>query len=113
MLGHDDQDLYDDEDDEDYAPGPGSYYNPHASTTFKVRQVPERLQFFGSTVERFTGKQQALVVPSSTSLGPGAYNVTSTTTNKKMRNTNYVPFATSEGRFHEQKKEAIPGPGSY
>ena len=47
-----DDDYYD-EDDEDQPPGPGSYYNPHQSTTFKVKSVPERLQFFGSTVERF------------------------------------------------------------
>ena len=48
-----DEDDYYDEEDDGTTPGPGAYFNPQTSTTFKSRQVPERLQFFGSTVERF------------------------------------------------------------
>lgn len=41
MMG---DDYYDDEEEEDgRTPGPGSYFNPHTSTTFKVKPVPERL----------------------------------------------------------------------
>ena len=69
-----DDDEYYDEDDDGTTPGPGSYFNPQSSTTFKVKQVPERLQFFGSTVERFNRNTRQLdVVP-----GPGAYTVTTT-----------------------------------
>ena len=42
MLGNDD-DYYEDDEDDGMAPGPGSYFNPHTSTTFKVKNVPERL----------------------------------------------------------------------
>lgn len=27
-------DIFEDEDDEGFTPGPGAYYNPHKSTTF-------------------------------------------------------------------------------
>lgn len=97
MLGNDD-DYYEDDEDDGQAPGPGSYFNPRTSTTFKVKQVPERLQFFGSTVERFINKQMEKAPTAQ--LGPGSYNLHSAT-NKKMRNTTYVPFATSENRFQE------------
>ena len=64
----DDEEYYDEEDD-GVTPGPGSYLNPQNSTTFKVRQVPERLQFFGSTVERFNRHtRQTETIP-----GPGTY----------------------------------------
>jgi hypothetical protein len=49
-----DDDYYEDDDDDGTTPGPGQYWNPKASTTFKPKHVPERLQFFGSTVERFS-----------------------------------------------------------
>lgn len=96
-----DDDYYDEDDDDDgKTPGPGAYWNPQQSTTFKVKSVPERLQFFGSTVERFNEAQR--LKNSLQNLGPGAYSVSSTTaTNKKMRNSNYIPFATSEPRFSE------------
>jgi hypothetical protein len=95
-----DEDYYD-EDDEDYAPGPGSYYNPHQSTTFKVKQVPERLQFFGSTVERF---QDPTIVNDKNKIppnvGPGTYAVNSSFNANKMRMSgSNVPFATSNQRF--------------
>jgi hypothetical protein len=40
-------------DDDDTGPGPGAYYNGQQSN-FKPETKPQRLQFFGSTVERFT-----------------------------------------------------------
>ena len=46
-----DIDIFEDEEDE--PPGPGSYYNPKTMSCFNVGRVPERLQFFGSTVDRF------------------------------------------------------------
>tara|TARA_B110000305_G_C19414841_1_gene627410 strand:+ start:1268 stop:1456 length:189 start_codon:yes stop_codon:yes gene_type:complete len=51
------QDLDIFEEEEDQQPGPGSYYNPAAQTSFKTGKKPERLQFFGSTVERFNGNK--------------------------------------------------------
>ena len=38
-----DDDIYEDDDDEAQPPGPGAYFNPQLSTTFKVKPVPERL----------------------------------------------------------------------
>jgi hypothetical protein len=40
-------------------PGPGAYYNPKQASSFKTGKIPERLQFFGSTVERFTDNKAA------------------------------------------------------
>ena len=45
-------DIFEDEDSGD-VPGPGAYYNPRAASSFKTGKIPERLQFFGSTVDRF------------------------------------------------------------
>jgi hypothetical protein len=44
------QDVIESDSDSDVVPGPGHY--PQTST-FKVENKPERLQYFGSTVERF------------------------------------------------------------
>jgi hypothetical protein len=67
-LNEEDEDYYE-EDDDGTTPGPGAYFNPQNSTTFKAKKVPERLQFFGSTVERFNrNTKQAETVP-----GPGSY----------------------------------------
>lgn len=101
--------AHDDDDDEDYyeeeedgvTPGPGSYFNPQTSTTFKVKSVPERLQFFGSTVERFN--RQAKKTESLP--GPGAYTVGSATTfnnNRSQSATNHglqAPFLSTNVRF--------------
>jgi hypothetical protein len=38
-----DDDYYDDNEDDGKTPGPGAYYNPAKSTTFKIKEVPERL----------------------------------------------------------------------
>ena len=45
-------DIFEDEDDGN-APGPGAYHNPRTASSFKTGKVPERLQFFGPTVDRF------------------------------------------------------------
>jgi hypothetical protein len=106
-----DEDYFEDDDDDGITPGPGSYFNPKQSTTFKVKDVPERLQFFGSTVERFNANASK-VIPSN--IGPGSYSVATSATaaSKKMRNTNYVPFQSSNQRFQEKQQQVeIPGPG--
>lgn len=36
-------DIFEDDDDENEAPGPGAYYNPRSQTCFKTSKVPERL----------------------------------------------------------------------
>lgn len=65
------QDIIDDDSDDDITPGPGDYYD-HQHSTFYSKSKPERLQFFGSTSTRFTGK----VKPSGAGvLGPGSYDV--------------------------------------
>ena len=69
-MGEDD--YYEEDDDEGTTPGPGAYWNPTKSTTFKVKQVPERLQFFGSTVERFNDNSK--VRQPHNNLGPGSYS---------------------------------------
>lgn len=64
----DDEDEYYEEEAEDgTTPGPGAYFNPTTATTFKPKKVPERLQFFGSTVERFNRN----VKPGESVPGPG------------------------------------------
>lgn len=44
------QDLIESDSDSDEIPGPGHYAQ---QSTFKIERKPERLQYFGSTVERF------------------------------------------------------------
>ena len=77
-LGHNtmaptpqDLDIFDDE--EEHQPGPGSYYNPQAQTSFKTGKKPERLQFFGSTVERFNGNKNKKAEKQEP--GPGTYSI--------------------------------------
>lgn len=67
-----DLDIFEDDDD-DVQPGPGSYYNPHIMSSFKNSKVPERLQFFGSTVDRFGNTKPSTA--DSSNLGPGSYTV--------------------------------------
>jgi hypothetical protein len=56
-------DIFEDEEDE-IPPGPGSYYNPKTMSSFNIRKVPERLQFFGSTVDRFVPSKSTTVADS-------------------------------------------------
>ena len=48
-----DSDSADADSDSDDAPGPGAYFKPTQNSSFIPEGKPERLQFFGSTVERF------------------------------------------------------------
>ena len=105
-----DDDYYD-EDDEDQPPGPGSYYNPHQSTTFKVKSVPERLQFFGSTVERFHDQTDKQKIPPA--VGPGSYSVNAQLGQKKIRTNHNVPFQSNDQRFTDKQAMLVPGPGTY
>ena len=66
------QDILDDESDDGTTPGPGAYYNPKQST-FQVATKPERLQFFGSTVNRFQEQTSAAIGKGNENLGPGSY----------------------------------------
>ena len=61
-------------DDEDLAPGPGAYHNGFKSD-FKPETKPQRLQFFGSTVERFTEANKFKV---NEEIGPGSYPIAAT-----------------------------------
>ena len=66
-------------DDEDTGPGPGAYYNGQ-QTNFKNETKPQRLQFFGSTVERFTDQSKYKV---NEEVGPGSYAITGSTFSSK------------------------------
>jgi hypothetical protein len=63
-----------DDDEEVEAPGPGAYYNPNTMSSFKTGKKPERLQFFGSTVERFNPGKNSSKNPLN-NVGPGSYQV--------------------------------------
>ena len=68
-----DFDIFEDDDDETM-PGPGQYYNPNTMSSFNVNKIPERLQFFGSTVDRF-GNVKPSTAADSSKIGPGSYTV--------------------------------------
>ena len=91
------------ESTEDAVPGPGTYCGPEALSSFRLRAVPEKLQFFGSRVSRFRLKQVG-----NSELGPGSY----TPPASKRAASTKVPFATSDVRF-QGREEELPGPGSY
>lgn len=91
-------------------PGPGFYYDPQKMTEFRVKQVPERLQFFGSTAARFNYRHGG-----NRSVGPGSYSTASKTAPTVARQILKAPFASTDMRFPagKEKVEATPGPGSY
>lgn len=110
VNGGADIDIFEDEDDGDM-PGPGAYYNPHTMTSFKTGKIPERLQFFGSTVDRFSAvakKEQSLI-------GPGSYTVANLINyHKKPGNQVFSGFTSTEQRFQDPtQKHLTPGPGQY
>ena len=108
-----DLDIFEDDDD-DVQPGPGSYYNPHAMSSFKHNKVPERLQFFGSTVDRFGNTKPSTA--DSSNLGPGHYTVSNLVQHqaKKANPQVFSGFNCTEQRFTDnQYKDFTPGPGSY
>jgi hypothetical protein len=47
------EDYSSDEEDSDVTPGPGYYMSQDKESTFQKKPIPEKMQFFGSTVERF------------------------------------------------------------
>ena len=104
-------DVYEGDENEDTSPGPGEYYNPERSTCFKRSQKEERLQFFGSTVERFAEKAK----PTEGEVGPCSYNVANRLERKKLVNpTIYSGFTSAEQRFaYRNSAEEVPGPGQY
>jgi hypothetical protein len=71
LFGKNQIDVIDD-DDEVEPPGPGAYYNPQAQSCFKTNKKPERLQFFGSTVDRFNPNKTNMKNPQN-NVGPGSY----------------------------------------
>lgn len=100
-------------DDDGDNPGPG-YYNSHtALTAFNPKHVPQRQQFFGSTVARFDDKQK-----SKAKVGPGSYNYeapsTATGTRASSQYQNRRPgFSSSGQRFEPKRAIEEPGPGTY
>lgn len=92
-------------------PGPGSYFNPATSTTFKVKKVPERLQFFGSTVERFNKGTAKLVEALP---GPGTYLNQERARAHSAQQMVAAPFLSTNIRFADaQQQGPMPGPGAY
>ena len=90
-------------------PGPGYYFNQEKMTAFKPKQVPERLQFFGSTAARFVYKKDG-----NPKVGPGSYSDVKSASPDMKRpiRESKAPFASSNLRFQEQF-DLNPGPGSY
>ena len=95
--------------EEEGAPGPGYYYNHSAASEFNQDPYTGKMQYFGSTVERFPAHK-------SETIGPGKYSMNSDfhvtreraeLYNKKHKN---IPI---EERFKEVKPSQIPGPGAY
>ena len=113
------QDIIDDDSDDDITPGPGDYYDQQHST-FYSKAKPERLQFFGSTSTRFTGK----VKPSGAGvLGPGSYDVAHDTSGKPPKPKRSAPFNNGADRWNKSstikageedlEPSITPGPGAY
>ena len=93
-------------------PGPGYYVSNENITAFNPKKVPQRQQFFGSTVARFEngGKGKSKV-------GPGSYNYDSASVGTRA-STQYQsrrPAFSSSGQRFEPKRSEVedPGPGSY
>lgn len=63
----------DSEEDSGVTPGPGYYNASEKLSAFLPKQVPEKMQFFGSTVERFNPKKPKT---EDQMLGPGYYSKT-------------------------------------
>ena len=62
--------MLESDSDSDEGPGPGAYYKA-SQTAFNPGQRPERLQFFGSTVERFADNSTKM--KPGAEIGPGYY----------------------------------------
>lgn len=111
-MGYVDTELSSDSDVEQ--PGPGYYISNENVTAFNPKRVPQRQQFFGSTVARFEDK-----IKSKAKVGPGSYNYDNVSASAATRASSHYqnrrpPFSSSGIRF-ENKVKTIdePGPGSY
>ena len=110
-------------DDEELAPGPGHYHDGQKSA-FRPETKPQRLQFFGSTVERFTDTNR---FKKNDDIGPGSYQFAGNTFTTKAVKPNHrksanIGFSAKEERFadaktskkiSEQVMMITPGPGHY
>jgi hypothetical protein len=81
-------------------------------TSFNPKNVPQRQQFFGSTVARFEDKQ------GKNKVGPGSYTHDATSTSAGTRASSHYqnrrpPFSSSGARFEPKKAIEEPGPGQY
>lgn len=99
-------------DDEGDFPGPGAYNNATV-TAFNPKQVPQRQQFFGSTVARFDDKSKR-----RDKVGPGSYNYETASTAARTRASSHhlskrPPFSSSGQRFEAKREIEEPGPGAY
>ena len=80
-------------------------------STFKKEAKPERLQFFGSTVERFQEKQTNK--KTNAELGPGCYEadqnkqafLKNKARNQTAKTQANVGFASGQQRFDKEKEE--------
>ena len=98
----------DEEDErEDAIPGPGTYLSAEHASSFNVRPVPQRLQFFGSTSSRFDRKK-----PLNPAVGPGTYGDLRKPVVPAQGSDGKAPFSSKDHRFH-QRPNSNPGPGSY
>jgi hypothetical protein len=99
-------------DDDDDLPGPGYYGSNENTSAFNPKHVPQRQQFFGSTVARFDSSQKG-----KSKVGPGTYNYDAPESAKTRASSQYQarrpPFSSSGNRFQNKKKINEPGPGSY
>ena len=109
-LEHFEADLSSDDENQ---PGPGYYVNHENVSSFHSKNVPQRQQFFGSTVARFEeGKHKG-----KSKVGPGSYNYDPPQTAKTRASTQYQkrkpPFSSSGNRFESKNQSQEPGPGTY
>ena len=65
------EDIIESDSDSESAPGPGAYFKPTQNSSFQPENKPERLQFFGSTVERFADNSNKM--KAGPDIGPGYY----------------------------------------
>lgn len=110
-MGFLDTEIADESEEE--MPGPGYYVQNENITSFNPKRVPQRQQFFGSTVARFEDKARA-----KSKVGPGTYNYDATTASVATRASSHYqqrkpPFSSSGARFEAQKTIEEPGPGAY
>jgi hypothetical protein len=94
--------------DDEQAPGPGYYSLGASVTAFSAKSVPERLQFFGSTVSRFKP-----VRPETANIGPGMYGELRKPIAAKKPGDSKAPFSSTKTRFQANVDSSSPGPGAY